>query len=48
MEELAQQVRDHIAAEECRVFPAAQALDSADLGQRFTARRAQLLNLCRA
>ena len=27
MEELAQQVRDHIAAEECRVFPVAQALD---------------------
>ena len=48
MEELALHVRDHIAAEERRVFPAAQALDSADLGRRFAQRREQLLNTSHA
>ena len=44
MEELALHVRDHMAVEERRVFPVAQALDSADLGQRSARRREQLLN----
>jgi hypothetical protein len=44
MEELALHVRDHIKAEEYRVFPAARALDSADLGQRCAKRREQLLS----
>jgi hypothetical protein len=48
MEELALHLHDHIAAEERWILPVAQALDSADLGQRFTARREQLLNLSHA
>jgi hypothetical protein len=44
MEELALHVRDHIAVEECRLFPAARALDSADLGQHCAKRREQLLS----
>jgi len=44
MEELAVHVRDHIKAEECRLFPVARALDSADLGQRCAKRREQLLH----
>jgi hypothetical protein len=44
MEELALHVRDHIRADEYRVFPAARALDSADLGQRCARRREQLLS----
>ncbi len=44
MDELALHVRDHIAVEERRVFPVAQALDSADLGMRCAQRREQLLN----
>ena len=44
MEDLALHVRDHIRAEECRLFPVAQALDSADLGQRCAKRREQLLS----
>lgn len=48
LEELALHWRDYVAAEERWVFPLAQALDSADLGQRFTARQAQLLNLSHA
>lgn len=44
MEALALHVRDHIKAEEYRVFPAARALDSADLGQRCAKRREQLLS----
>ena len=44
MEELALHVRDHIKTEEYRVFPAARALDSADLGQRCAQRREQLLS----
>lgn len=48
MDELALHVRDHIATEERRVFPTAQALDSADLGQRSAQRREQLLSLSHA
>lgn len=44
MEALAVHVRDHIRAEEFRVFPAARALDSADLGQRCAEQREQLLS----
>lgn len=44
MEALAVQARDHFAADERRVFPVAQALDCAELGQRFTKRQEQLLN----
>lgn len=44
MEELAVHVRDHINADEYRVFPHAQALDSADLGQRCATHREHLLS----
>lgn len=44
MEALALHVRDHIAVEECRLFPVVRMLKSADLGQRCVKRREPLLN----